>query len=191
MMAQFKSNTLINVLNFILFQTVWFLTIWSASVSRPFLGVTLIVFIAIGYIFISKCFINQFLFFLGVACIGLWVDSSLINLHILYIESIKIGSLQLSPPFMVLLWVNLATTFDYSLNWIQKRYVLGSVFGGIGGSSSYYAGVKLNAAQLGQPEWISLLYIGVTWAIVFPLLQVIWTKFNAVKGPKRVQTRAC
>jgi hypothetical protein len=74
----------------------------------------------------------------------------------------------LSPVWMVMLWMNQATTLDGCLAWLRGRYVLGAIFGAIGGPLAYLGGAKLGAAVI--PSSIGLMYLAITWAAAFPAL---------------------
>jgi hypothetical protein len=60
---------------------------------------------------------------------------------------------------MVMLWVNLATTFYFFPGWLRGRYVLSAIFGAIGGPIAYFSGAKLGAMTR-LPEAGNLLVIG-------------------------------
>jgi hypothetical protein len=79
----------------------------------------------------------------------------------------------LSAPFsslwMVMLWVNLATTINVSMVWLRGRYGLAALSGSIGGPMAYYSGAKLGAMTR-LPEPGGLLAVSIAWAISLPLL---------------------
>jgi tetrahydromethanopterin S-methyltransferase subunit D len=58
-----------------------------------------------------------------------------------------------------------------SLRWLQGRWLLGSLFGAVGGSLSYVAGARLGALDL--PASASLWVIALLWALALPLLSAL------------------
>jgi len=74
-----------------------------------------------------------------------------------------------SPPWMVALWVNFGTTLSTSLRWLEGRPLVSVVMGAVFGPSAYAAGAGLGAATLGQSRNLSLLLVGVAWAVALPL----------------------
>ena len=71
--------------------------------------------------------------------------------------------------WMVMLWVNLATTMNVSMGWLRRRYAFAAIFGAVGGPMAYYSGAKLGAMTT-VPSGGSLLAIGAAWAFAFPTL---------------------
>jgi hypothetical protein len=74
------------------------------------------------------------------------------------------------PPWMVAVWMVFGSTLRTSLDWLGSRYVLAALFGVLGGPLSYAYGARIGALQLSPPAAAGLLVIGVTWALVVPLL---------------------
>jgi hypothetical protein len=73
-----------------------------------------------------------------------------------------------SPLWMVMLWVNQATTLNGCMAWSRGRYLAGSLFGAVGGPLAYLSGARLGAATL--PSTNGLVILGITWACAFPAL---------------------
>jgi hypothetical protein len=75
----------------------------------------------------------------------------------------------MAPLWMAALWMNFASTLDYSLAWMQGKPVLAAVFGGVGGPLAFVAGEQLGAIVL-VDRVLSLGVIGAGWLVVTPLL---------------------
>lgn len=80
------------------------------------------------------------------------------------------------PLWLVCLWLLFASTLSHALSWLQTRLYLASAMGAVAGPFSYYAGAQLSPAFLGQPLALSLLCLGVFWAVFFPLSLVFAAK---------------
>jgi hypothetical protein len=75
----------------------------------------------------------------------------------------------LSPPWMVLLWMNFAAVLNASLRKLHGRYLLSAVLGAIGGPAAYYSGAKLGA-MTSLPDTVDLFVLSAVWAAAVPLL---------------------
>ena len=155
-------------INFIAFQTAWFAAVLGAANGMPWLGVVAVPIALALHLALSPDWRPELLLAFCAAGMGFATDTLLIAAGafspIPYLLSAPFSSL-----WMVMLWVNLATTMNVSMGWLQGRYALGAVFGAIGGPLAYYSGAKLGAmTRLPDPR--GLLGIGVAWAIAMPLL---------------------
>ena len=74
-----------------------------------------------------------------------------------------------STPWMVALWVNLGTALGTSLRWLEGRTLVSVLLGAVSGPSAYASGAALDATTLGEPRTLSLVLVGVAWAVVLPL----------------------
>lgn len=79
----------------------------------------------------------------------------------------------LPPPWLVALWMAVATLFNVSLQGLKTRLPLAAVLGLLGGPAAYYAGAGLGALTLGEPLVLSVLAIGIVWAVATPLLALV------------------
>ncbi len=159
------------VINFIVFQAAWFAAVLGAANGMPWLGVIAVPLALALHLALSPDWRPELLLALVAAGTGFVFDSVLVAAGsfspIPYVFPAPFSSL-----WMVMLWVNLATTMNVSMGWLRGRYVLGLVFGAIGGPLAYYSGAKLGAmTRLPDPR--GLLGIGIAWAIAFPLLLAV------------------
>ena len=158
-------------INFIVFQAAWFAAVLGAAHGMPWLGVVAVPMALALHLALSPGWRPELLLALAAAGTGFVFDSILIAAGMFspvpYILPSPFSSL-----WMVMLWVNLATTMNVSMGWLRGRYVLGLVFGAIGGPLAYYSGAKLGAmTRLPDPR--GLLGTGIAWAIALPLLLVV------------------
>ncbi len=160
---------MLKVINFMLFQGGWLLTVYGAGSGYPWVGPAFtLVWVCVhlglfkprrrpelGLLIFSGLF--------GYICDSILVVSGMIQFPL---------SSQLGAPstlWMVALWVNLGMTLNYSLAWLGGYQKWAIVFGFAGGMLAYFAGGKLAALTLLQGT-TSLLMIGIIWAIAMPVL---------------------
>lgn len=84
------------------------------------------------------------------------------------------------PLWLAALWVAFAVSLPRSMGFLARFPLLAILFGGIGGTLSYFGGSQLGAVTLAAPTSTSLAVIGVAWAILFP----IFLKLTVTPGRK-------
>jgi hypothetical protein len=156
------------IINFIVFQAAWFAAVLGAAHGMPWLGVIAVPLALALHLSMSPDWRPEFFLALTAAVAGFVFDSVLVAAGafspVPYLFPAPLSSL-----WMVMLWVNLATTLNLSMGWLRGRYALAAVFGAIGGPMAYYSGAKLGAMTR-LPDPGGLLGIGIAWAIALPLL---------------------
>ena len=156
------------IINFIAFQSAWFAAVLGAANGMLWLGVVAVPLALVLHLALSPDWRPELLLALTAAGMGFAADTLLIAAGafspIPYLFPVPFSSL-----WMVMLWVNLATTMNVSMAWLRGRYGLAALSGAIGGPMAYYSGAKLGAmTQLPDPS--GLLSIAIAWAIALPLL---------------------
>lgn len=160
---------MLKVINFIIFQISWLVTVYAASVAYPWVG-PLFTLVWVGLhigLFKPKprCELGLLVFCaaFGYVCDSLLVVAGMIA----FPPAAQLG--WPSPLWMVALWVNLGMTLNYSLVWLSAYPKLSMVFGFAGGMLAYFGGSKLTALNLIHGA-SSLLMIAVVWALAMPVL---------------------
>lgn len=155
-------------LNFIIFQSAWFITILSAASGFAWLGpgfTFLWMLLHLAYVNERRLAELDLLIFAAIS--GYFLDSLLVLLSfITFPPQTALGAP--STLWMIALWINLAATLNVSLKWIHGNFILAALLGGIGGPLTYYAGSRLGALEI-NGLW-SLLAISVEWLIAMPVL---------------------
>jgi hypothetical protein len=158
----------LNIINITAFQVAWFAAVLGAANGLPWLGVIVIPAVLILHLILSSNWRPELLLAFCAALLGFVFDSTLIAAGAF--SPIPYGFPEpLSSLWMVMLWVNLATSINVSMSWLSGRYVLAAMFGAVGGPMAYYSGAKLGAMTR-MPNPGNLLCIGIAWAIALPLL---------------------
>ena len=159
-----------SVVNFIAFQIGWFAAVLGAGHSMPWLGVLIVPWVLLLNLILSADWRQELIVALAAAVMGFAVDTGLVAAGVFAPVPFLVPR-PLSPPWMVMLWVNQATTLNSCLAWLRGRYVAGALFGAVGGPLAYLGGAKLGAASL--PSTNGLVVLGITWAGALPALLAV------------------
>jgi hypothetical protein len=159
-----------SAVNFIAFQIGWFAAVLGAGHGMPWLGLVIVPWILLLNLVLSADWRQELIIALAAAVMGFAVDTGLVAAGV-FAPVPFLVSRPFSPPWMVMLWVNQATTLNSCLAWLRGRYVAGALFGAVGGPLAYLGGAKLGAASL--PSTNGLVVLGITWAAAFPALLAV------------------
>ena len=180
------------LVNFLGFQSVWFLSLFGAGTHKSWLGAIALAVFTVWH-FRSAANPRAELVLVAIACVvGLIVDTTFIQANLLaYAEPLPFAAV--APYWILGMWINFALTLNGSMRWLHGRYGLAAVLGAIGGPLAYVAGIKLGAAELQASEAVVYGVLAVTWAIAVPVLvrATVWvnTRWPPV-APERHQLRA-
>jgi hypothetical protein len=156
-----------NLINFIAFQIGWLACVLGAGYGLPMTG-PIVVAVLLGlHFFLTADPTAEVRFIVAVGLIGSTVDSLLSSAGAYSFFAPLIEG-WLCPLWITSLWMNFATTFNASLSWLAGRYVLGGVFGAVGGPLSYYAGARLGAVELHPNPLLSMVILAIAWGITMP-----------------------
>jgi hypothetical protein len=156
-----------SVVNFVAFQIGWFAAVLGAGHGMPWLGVVIVPLVLLCNLVLSADWRQELLVAFAAAVMGFAVDTGLVAAGVF--APVPFGVPRpFSPLWMVMLWVNQATTLNGSMAWLRGRYLAGALFGAVGGPLAYLSGAKLGAATL--PSTLGLVILGITWAGAFPAL---------------------
>ena len=157
------------LINVVLFQVCWWACILGAAKGFSYLAVVLVILSFLFQSYRSENLKEELVFGLSATLLGSAFDSLGIYFDIF---SFPNGS-EVSwsyPLWMSALWLNFATLFSKSLKWMSGKYLLSAVLGFFGGPMSYYAGASFGAIALGENFYLSLVIIGLMWAIATPVM---------------------
>ena len=157
------------LLNVALFQGGWFCCVLGAAWGRPWLGTFLGLALALAHLAMVRDRRGEGALLLGALILGVLVDTAHLRMGTLVFQG---GFLHpdFAPPWLLVLWLQFASTLRFSMHWLSGRYILGSLLGAVAGAMAYWAGVRLGAAALGPETATALLRIGLSWGLAMPLL---------------------
>lgn len=156
--------------NFLLFYVGWYICVSMHNIVAATIGLT----IAILNIIIMRYDGKEVLIILGLALFGL-LSEALAYLLDIYRFTYVDNFIDAQNLWLVTLWILFMTTFGGSLQFIKKYSILIlAILGLVGGVLSYYFAYKLNAIYFNSSIF-SLIYIGIVWAVLFPILFKIYS----------------
>lgn len=157
------------IVNFLGFQSVWFLSLFGAGTGRAWLGAAGLVAFTVWHFRAMPNPRAELVIVLVSCALGFLVDTAFIQARLLsYAEPFPFAAV--APYWILGLWVNFALTLNGSLSWLQGRYLLAAVLGAVGGPLAYRAGVGLGAAELRASGEVVYGALALVWALAVPLL---------------------
>jgi hypothetical protein len=162
--------------NMILFKIGWTACVGSAAQGHPWIGAIVILLICGEHIWTAQRRSPEAFLLLAAGLLGLFWETLLVNLGLLEYGS---GVLHewIAPYWIVALWLLFATTLNSSLKWLSRRWELASLVGLICGPAAFFAGERMGAVNFNQNH-VSLLAIGLGWAILLPILAGLVSLLN-------------
>ena len=72
------------------------------------------------------------------------------------------------PIWLWAIWVSFSLTLFHALNGLSKSVVLQILVGAIFAPLAYFAGREFGAVQFGYSDSITIITLGLTWAVLLP-----------------------
>lgn len=159
------------LINFLGFQLLWPAAVLGAAYGLPNLAWGVLVVMLVLTAFAGGEGLRDLrMVLMGFLACGLlepvWLATGMIS----YVDW---SAQWFAPGWIWALWGGFAVSFCYCLSWLQTRFLLASVLGGLGGAFSVLAGIHLGAAEapLGKMQ-LALVY-GSIWALVVPFFAAL------------------
>ena len=169
--------------NFVIFQLGWFACVLGAVHKQVLWAVVVTLAYIVFHAWRSPSPKTEISLLMKAFIFGLVADTLIMHLGIINFGDAW-PSPYLSPLWMWILWVLLATTVNGSLSWLRGRPVLAAVLGGICGPLSYEAGIRLGAGGWGPDGQLpGFILLGLIWAIAIPLF-FYWDRVNQAQLSK-------
>jgi hypothetical protein len=153
------------LINFILFQSIWFILILAAA-HESFYGLVIGFLLILVQYWHGKLMVPDFKLILASVIVGFAHDTSL-N-YFKFIQYNIDFNTYYSPVWIIGLWISFALTINHSLAWLGNKKLLQMIFGLIGGPLAYIAGEKLGAIYM--INTMTLYVLALSWACITPLL---------------------
>lgn len=149
---------------FLIVDAVLMQVIWVSGVVYQEAGLPFALLAIITHFLLSPERQQDALILLRIAPIGIALDYGLMQ------SGIFIFPQNTLPLWLVFIWCGFAMTMRHSLAWLaQSKIILQASIGAVGGTLSYYSGVKFAAVSFGVSTNSAILILVVIWAIVMPL----------------------
>lgn len=161
-----------SLLNYLFYQAGWLACVFGAAAGRPWLGFLLAAALVGAHLSLSVDRAHE-LRRIGLAvAVGGAVEAVHIAAGTYQFTSGTVVA-ALPPPWLLIMWAQMATTFDFSLRPIVSRPVAAMAFGALGGPIAFLAGERLGAVTLQRPLAPGLLLLAVSWAIAMTVFAVV------------------
>lgn len=154
-----------NVMNFACFQLVWFGCVLGTAAGWSLLGPALLAVWLPLHLHLSAVPRADLLLALGGLLAGTALDTGYQLAGLLQFAGVTLME-PLAPLWISALWVAFLLTLNHSLRWLQGRPGLALLFGALGGPVSYWAGVRLGAAEALAAPWLLYGVIATVWGLV-------------------------
>jgi len=160
-----------HLVNYALYQVGWFACVLGAAWNYPLTGCAIaVVMIAIHLALSTERTLDLGLIALAIV-VGIGVELVQLGAGTYRFTS---GTLidGWPPPWMVLLWAQLATTFRFSLRYVFARWLPSLAFGALGGPVAFLGGARLGAVSLLPPLALGLIRLSVCWSAAMLVFHV-------------------
>lgn len=151
------------VANALAFQIGWPVCVLGGDL----VAVTTTLALLLAHLLVIRRWQVELLFLCSAGVLGFLFDLTLLNLGLLENES------AVQPVWMWCLWFMFAATIGHSLQWFRHHLLAGALFAGCFAPLSYSVGARLSEVDLMTPQWLTLLLIGLAWALIFPALLLL------------------
>jgi len=169
------------MVNALVFELAWFINVLAAGRGLIWAGpLFTLCWVLVHARFYSSRRTADLLLCISAAVAGYLLDSLLVlGGMITFPVQSQFGSP--STVWMVALWVNLALTLNYSLHWLQQRYLTAALLGFITAPLAYLAGNKIGAINLPE-EFGSLFAVALIWMVTLPFLFWLASMFKQTEN---------
>jgi len=174
-------------INMVLYQLGWFSCVLGAAWEQPLAGAGLALFLLLIHLLLADNRPAE-LKLIAAACLcGIMVDSLQQASGLFTFRTDPRWPLWL-PLWVFVIWAQFATLFRHALYWLNRRYLLGALFGFFGGPLAYWSGIRLGAAEFGHAPAITLIVLAAVWSLVVPLLLWLHQQIDTREGFYRAIT---
>lgn len=158
-----KVKLLIRLSHFVLFDLLWFSTVWGREnwTGLSLLLVVMLYASAWRYLWARR---NAVVLLAGC---GLLAELLMVTSGI-----IRFSGSSLLPAWLILLWLGFVAMALVVFTLFQRRYLLSGLAGMIMGPLTYLTGIGLGAAQASIDLWLLAIIYGAFWAVLMVL--IVW-----------------
>lgn len=165
------------IINILLFQIAWFAAVLGAANGNEWYGPLAVALVLAVHLALVQDRLGELKLLLAAGILGFCFDTALKAAGIVDPRGDFLPH-PFSAPWMVSMWLSLASTLNVSLAWLKGRCPLAVLFGGIGGGAAYYGGARMGATvSLPDAQGIIILVVG--WGIMMPILVWLAEKFQS------------
>ncbi|MCE9602329.1 MAG: DUF2878 domain-containing protein [Gemmatimonadetes bacterium] len=173
-------------INYALYQSGWFACILGAAWDRPIAGFLIAVVLTAVHLHLSADRARETRAILLALALGLVVEGFQVWSGTYRFRSGAVVA-WMSPPWLLMMWAQFATTFRSSLRSIMTVPVRAALFGLVGGPIAFLAGERLGAVTLARPLAPGLVRLGLAWGFALAVC-ALWAREPVGSGPGRAES---
>ncbi len=155
------------VLNAVGFQLSW----WGIALYKEKAILPVLILVCFHLLFLKKRRKEEAFFIVGVALLGVCMDSFLFDLGIFRFEQSLVASSPIVPLWLITLWLAFATTLNHCLAWLFKNPRVTFLAGGAGGALSYVGAARLGTLEMPMPLLVSVPLLFMLWGVFLSLVR--------------------
>ena len=149
--------------NALWFQGLWFTTVLGREGLLPLAAALL----ALHLVLVGDKR-RELMRFAGVGALGIAVDAVLSGAGIY-----QFAGGVLVPMWLVCLWLGFSAALARSLAYLSDKLLWAAGAGAVVFPLNYWAGERLGAVEFGLPLPATLVIVGLTWAVMLPVLYLL------------------
>src|SRR5262249_13664841 len=153
----------------VLYYAGWFACILGPAWGHPWVGTFIALVLIGGHLALARRRRDELELMLWSALIGTAADTGQIALGTLRFD-VRVVVPCLLPLWLIVLWMQFAATFHYSMRWLQGRPLTAALGGAIGGPLAFCAGQKVGVLRFHPAFWPSIVSLAMVWAAAVPVL---------------------
>lgn len=176
--------------NLVGYQIVWFIEVINAAQQRAWPGVAAAAVFVAWQLLVSVQRALDLRLILAAALFGLLVEGGLAASGFAHYAAAT-PSIFGAPVWILSLWIAFSTTLTRSLLWLQKKPLLGVVFGAVGGPLAYLGAERgWGAVIFVQPSLHAIMWLGAGWAAAMAVFGLLIQQSAAADPTSRVLRRS-
>jgi len=152
------SPTLSKIINVVLYQVGWFCCVLGGANGYPFGGALAAMALLVVHVLLSDTRTTEIRLLLSACVLGVVVDSLQQAAGLFSFKVDPRWPLWL-PLWVFVIWAQFATLFRFALYWLSGRYLLGALFGAVGGPLAYWGGIRVGVAEFGGSPPLALIVL--------------------------------
>jgi hypothetical protein len=170
------------LVNYLLYQAGWFACVLGAAAGWPGSGFLVALTLVALHLMLSGDRLRELRRIALAVAMGVLVEGLHITAGTYRFTSGTVVAL-LPPPWLLVMWAQMATTFDFSMRPVVARPAAAAMFGAIGGPLAFLAGERLGAITLHRPLTPGLALIAISWAIAMTTFAFAEQRQRRETGP--------
>jgi len=162
--------------NFFFFYLGWGFCLSGAVLDQPYQGPLIVGILILIHLVVVEFVLHEVLLILSLSVFGTAVDSIFLNIGMVeYLGGYTYLNF-IAPLWVTSIWALFASSINTSFGWLQGRFWLSVLLGGLGGAASYLAANRVGAAIFFPDTLTVTAIIGLVWTGLMPL-SLYWAEY--------------